>query len=78
MPLPKGAEDFLSLALNKVKNNGIVHFYSFAEENKYGNITETIEKECKKSKKKCKILQITKCGQYSPNVFRICVDFKVN
>ena len=77
MPLPKGAEHFLNLALNKIKNKGIIYFYSFAEENKYGNIIKIIEKECKKSKKQCKILKITKCGQFSPRVYRICVDFRV-
>ena len=60
MPLPKSAVDFLNLALNKVKKNGIIHFYSFAEENKYGSIIKTIEKEGKKQKKQCKILNIVK------------------
>lgn len=77
MPLPKSAEDFLNLALNKIKKNGIIHFYSFAEENKYGSIIKTIEKEGKKQKKQCKILNIVKCGQFSPRVNRVCVDFKV-
>jgi len=39
MPLPKGAENFLNLALNKIKRIAIIHFYSFAEEDKYDNIT---------------------------------------
>jgi|TARA_Y100000310_G_scaffold327327_1_gene393495 tRNA (guanine37-N1)-methyltransferase len=75
MPLPKGAENFLNLALNKIKKNGNIHFYCFAEENKYDNITKIINKECKKKKKRCKILRITKCGQFSPRVYRTCVDF---
>lgn len=77
MPLPQGAENFLNLALNKIKRNGIIHFYNFSEENKYENIIKIINKECKKRNKKCKILNIVKCGQFSPRVFRICVDFKV-
>jgi len=77
MPLPKGAEAFLNLALNKIKRNGIIHFYGFAEENKYDNITKIIKQECKKKKKQCKILNIVKCGQFSPRVNRICVDFIV-
>jgi len=77
MPLPKGAESFLDLALNKLKKKGIIHFYSFSGENNYDNIKKIINKECKKRKKLCKILKITKCGQFSPRVFRICVDFKV-
>lgn len=77
MPLPKGAENFLNLALSKIKTNGAIHFYSFAEENSYGKIKKTINEECKKSKKQCKILDIAKCGQFSPGVYRVCVDFKV-
>jgi len=77
MPLPKSAEIFLNLALNKIKKNGIIHFYSFVEENKYDNIIKIINKECKKSKKRCKIMNVVKCGQFSPRVNRVCVDFKV-
>ena len=77
MPLPKGAENFLGLALNKIRKNGIIHFYSFAEENNYDRIKKIINDECEKKKKKCKILDIIKCGQFSPRVFRVCVDFKV-
>jgi len=77
MPLPKGAENFLNLALIKIKRDGIINLYSFAEENKYGDIIKIINKECNKRKKQCKILNIIKCGQFSPRVNRICVDFKV-
>ena len=77
MPLPKGAENFLNLALKKIKNNGKIHFYSFSEENNYDNIIKIINNECKKQNKKYKILKIVKCGQFSPRVLRICVDFKV-
>jgi len=46
MPLPKGAENYLNKALKKIKKKGIIHFYSFAEENKYDNIIEIINDEC--------------------------------
>ena len=78
MPLPKGAENFLDLTLSKIKNNGIIHFYDFIEENKYEKIINKIEKECKKAKKKYKILNIIKCGQFSPRKYRVCVDFVVS
>ncbi|MAH33080.1 SAM-dependent methyltransferase [archaeon] len=78
MPLPKGAENFLDLALIRIKKQGIIHFYTFSEEDKYDNITDMIKDECKKKKKKCRILRTVKCGQFSPRVFRICVDFKVS
>ena len=77
MPLPKEAENYLDLAFKKIKKDGIIHFYSFSEENEYKKIINTIKKECKKQKMKCNILKITKCGQFSPRVFRICIDFRV-
>jgi tRNA (guanine37-N1)-methyltransferase len=78
MPLPKGAENFLGLALNKVKKKGMIHLYSFSEEGKYEVISKIIKQECIKAKKECKIIDIVKCGQFSPRVSRICVDFRVN
>ncbi|MCX8147126.1 MAG: 50S ribosomal protein L11 methyltransferase, partial [Candidatus Woesearchaeota archaeon] len=32
MPLPRGAENFLDVALNAIKKNGTIHFYDFEEE----------------------------------------------
>src|SRR3989338_986053 len=40
-------------------------------------LSKIINNECKKSKKQCKILKITKCGQFSPRVYRLCIDFMV-
>lgn len=77
MPLPKGADKFLDLALGKIRKNGIIHFYDFSEENSYGKVIENIKEECRKQKKRCKIINIVKCGQFSPGVNRICVDFRV-
>lgn len=77
MPLPTNAKSYLKIALNKINKNGIIHFYDFQKENKFNKSTEKIQKICQKEKKKIKILKIVKCGQFSPRVFRICVDFKV-
>ena len=77
MPLPKEAEDFLDLALSKIKKDGIINLYNFAEEGKYEGIKQIIKQECEKSGKKCRVLNIVKCGQFSPRVNRICIDFLV-
>jgi len=77
MPLPKGAEDFLELALSKIKSKGIIHFYDFLNEDEFEKAKEKIDKACRKLRKKYKILRIVKCGQFSPKVFRVCVDFRV-
>ncbi|MBI2651764.1 class I SAM-dependent methyltransferase family protein [Candidatus Woesearchaeota archaeon] len=78
MPLPKDAGNFLDLALSKAKKNSTLHFYCFSEENNYQDLKELINKECEKAKKQCEIIGIVKCGQFSPRVYRVCVDFMVS
>lgn len=77
MPLPKGGENFLDLALSCVKRHGVVHFYDFLHEDEFYKGKDKAIGACKKSKKKCKIIRIVKCGQYSPRFYRVCVDFIV-
>lgn len=77
MPLPKGAENYLDVALKVAKKNSVIHFYDFLPENEFDKAIKKIDKNCKKLKKKYKILKITKCGQLAPKQYRICVDFKI-
>lgn len=75
MPLPKGAETFLDLALKHIKKNGIIHYYTFLDAE---NINETFVSELiKKYIKNFKILNIQKCGSFSPGTLRVCVDVKI-
>ncbi|MBI3035107.1 class I SAM-dependent methyltransferase family protein [Candidatus Woesearchaeota archaeon] len=76
MPLPKGGEDFLDLALKYIKKGGIIHFYDFQHENEIHKAEEKVKAACIKSNKKFKILKIAKCGQYSPRFYRVCADFE--
>ncbi|MEA3378301.1 MAG: class I SAM-dependent methyltransferase family protein [Nanoarchaeota archaeon] len=75
MPLPKTADTFLAAALAVAKKGTIIHLYDFLHE------TEIPDKAIKKIKryvKKFKILEVVKCGQYSPGKYRICIDFKLS
>jgi len=67
MPLPKEANKFLDLTYQKLKKDGIVHLYSFANEEEIKEI---------KVPKYFKILKIVKCGKFAPGVYRICIDLK--
>jgi len=78
MPLPKGGEDFLGLSLKYIKNKGIIHFYDFLHEGEFSKAEEKIKKACEASKKRYEILNVVKCGQYSPGFYRVCADFQVN
>ena len=77
MPLPKSAESFLDVALKASKKGTIIHFYDFLHDDEFCKAEEKIKKACKKLGLKPKILRTVRCGQHSPHVFRICVDFKV-
>ncbi len=73
MPLPKDAGDFLNMALPALKKNGIIHFYDFS-----GSEKESMKKVkgiCKRLNYETEILNAVKCGSYSPEISRICVDF---
>jgi len=78
MPLPRGAENYLNLALKKIKNKGIIHFYDFVKEDKLNSSAEKVKSACKKENKSCKIIKTVKCGKQGPGIYRICIDFRVN
>lgn len=73
MPLPKSSELFLDLIKNK--KNVIIHLYIFLQEKEINK--KHIKKILEKYFKKFKIVKITKCGAYSPGVYRTCIDFKL-
>jgi len=75
MPLPREGETFLDIALKAAKKGTIIHFYDFLHEDEFNLAKEKIIKACKEAKKKYKIVDFVKCGQYSPKTFRVCVDF---
>ncbi len=77
MPLPKGAESFLDIALSVIKSKGMIHFYDFLAESDFGLAEKKIKEACKRAKKRCKIIEVVRCGQFGPRIHRICVDFQV-
>lgn len=74
MPLPKTAEEFLPLALEVSHTGTIIHMYDFLHEK---DIPDKVIEKVKNVIPKAKILNIVKCGQYSPGKFRVCIDFSV-
>jgi tRNA (guanine37-N1)-methyltransferase len=78
MPLPKGAENYLPLALRHIKKKGIIHYYDFLEEKSIPlAATAKVKAACAKSGKQCSIKKVVKCGQLAPRAYRVCVDFRV-
>jgi tRNA (guanine37-N1)-methyltransferase len=77
MPLPKGGDAYLDVALSAANKKATIHFYDFLAESEFDEANGKIKEACKNAGRKCKILRTVKCGQQSPRVFRICVDFDV-
>ena len=77
MPMPKTSITFLETAFKAAKKGTIIHFYTFGREKEFKEIRDNIKAECKKHKKKCRILRTVKAGHYAPGVYRVCVDFKL-
>lgn len=77
MPLPKTADEFLDSALLATKSGTVIHMYDFLHEDQFQEAFDKIEKACTNSKFNYKIIELVKCGQHAPRVFRICVDFQI-
>ncbi len=75
MPLPKTGEEFLDVALNKIKSKGMIHLYAFLDEREFKEFPNKIRSIC--GKNKIMILRKVKCGQFSPAIARYCFDIKV-
>jgi len=73
MPLPKDSENYLDLALNYIKKNGIINFYTFGQEKEIKELKNKILKHSKK----IKIKKVVKCGHYAPYTFRLCFDLAI-
>ena len=74
MPLPETAEEFLDLALDKIADGGIIHFYSFVAEGEEDKILEMFED----SEYSFELLDSTVCGNKGPGIERKCYDIKVS
>ena len=72
MPLPKIAGEFLDVAANHLKQNGVIHFYCFAH--------DELEVKANLEQKlgfKPKIIYLRVCGTYSPCLSKYAVDFSL-
>jgi len=78
MPLPKTGEEFLPLALPKVKSGGVIHLYGFMDVKEIPGHARLIKKICQEIGYNVRILRKVKCGQFSPGTFRVCFDIKVS
>jgi len=75
MPLPKGANKFLEIAIPLLKDMGILHFYHWSREEDLFLEAEGILKEFgEKFNKKIRILEKKKVLPYGPRTWKVVLD----
>jgi tRNA (guanine37-N1)-methyltransferase len=75
MPLPKGAELFISDALDVLKKEGVLHLYSFQPaENAFLLAREKLEKECAVKGWEAKIINKRIVRPFSPSTIQVVID----
>jgi tRNA (guanine37-N1)-methyltransferase len=75
MPLPKDAGNFLDKALPALKKGGVINYYTFKGTTE--EASQEVKDICSKLGYKIKVIDSVECGTYSPQLSRMCVDFRV-
>ncbi|MBN1682289.1 class I SAM-dependent methyltransferase family protein [Candidatus Bathyarchaeota archaeon] len=79
MPLPKGAYKFLDVALDVLKFSGILHFYHWApKENLWEEAENILTEIADEFHRKVEILNRIKISAYSPSLWKIRIDARIN
>ena len=76
MPLPKDAGNFLDKALPALNKGGLINYYTFKGTTE--EAAQEVKDICSKLGYKIEIIDSVECGTYSPQLSRMCVDFRVN
>ncbi|RMF06164.1 class I SAM-dependent methyltransferase family protein [Candidatus Woesearchaeota archaeon] len=77
MPLPKSAEEFLDAALLAAKSKTTIHLYTFGSEEELEDRKKQVRQICRQHGKRIRIIHTERCGQFSPKVYRWCIDFRL-
>jgi tRNA G37 N-methylase Trm5 len=60
-----------------LKENGVVHLYSFVEDQDFRPVRKEIERIISDRGLECKVVDRVRCGYKSPSEDRYCFDIKV-
>ncbi|MFH1470254.1 MAG: class I SAM-dependent methyltransferase family protein, partial [Candidatus Micrarchaeota archaeon] len=77
MPLPKGAEEFLDVALMAAKKGATIHVYTFTKIGKEEGKVEEVVARIEKLGRKAKLLSFRTVRPFAPHVDQISVDVEV-
>jgi tRNA (guanine37-N1)-methyltransferase len=79
MPLPKGAHQYLDVAIPLLKCGGIIHFYHWAREpDLFSQAEEILSRASESFGRRAEFLGRVRVSQYSPRVWKIRIDAQIN
>ncbi|AKG92339.1 putative methyltransferase [Geoglobus ahangari] len=78
MPAPYNADDFLDIAVQKVKDGGVIHIYTFAGEEEVEEKRERILERLRDLGFEGEVLFYRECGNFAPRVNRYVFDVRVS
>lgn len=78
MPLPKGAYEFLDVAIPMVKSGGILHFYHWApRDDPFSDGERILVSTAREFSRSVDILERVRVSQYSPSAWKIRIDARI-
>ncbi len=79
MPLPKSAEDFLDVAIAGIRNNGIIHFYTFDSEGTvFPEARRKMQKAAERAGVDAHIVNRRVVRSYAPGVVQVVLDVRIS
>ncbi len=78
MPLPRGAHQFLDVAIPMVDDEGVLHFYHWApDKDPFSEAEGLVQSAVAELGRSAEIIDRAKISQYSPRVSKIRVDARI-
>ncbi len=75
MPLPKGSDKFLGLAMKCLKDEGVINYYSWSEdEDLFKDSEKKVREVAAEEGKSVEIIDRRKVLPYAPGKWKICLD----
>lgn len=78
MPLPKGAADYLDMAIPRLNPGGILHFYHWAHERDlFSEAEELIKIAAEGMNRRVEILNRVRVLPYGPRIWKVRIDARI-
>ena len=78
MPLPKGAYEYLDVAIPMVKPGGTLHFYHWApRDDPFTDGERILSEAAEKRSRKAEVTDRVRVSQYSPSAWKIRIDARI-